>query len=125
MEKSEYDKYEKHDVILGADVIYDNDVTDAIIELLQHVLIKKSSRKNIQFLFSIEKRYIFTIDDLDTIAPSYEYFMAKLDDLFKNPNLEFSCTFDLSEYSVNDVKQYFCYERSSDLMIISINANIK
>ena len=34
-------------------------------------------------MFSIEKRYIFTIDDLDTIAPSYEFFVAKLDELIK------------------------------------------
>ena len=124
MDKSGYDKHnDKHDIIIGADIIYDNDITDALIEFTEHIL-HHDLVKNKLFLFSIEKRYIFTIDDLDTIAPSYEYFMAKLDDLIKIPTFQSKWTFDLSEYSVCDLKQYFCYERSKDLIIISINAKI-
>ena len=83
MDKSGYDKHnDKHDIIIGADIIYDNDITDALIEFTEHIL-HHDLVKNKLFFFSIEKRYIFTIDDLDTIAPSYEYFMAKLDDLIK------------------------------------------
>lgn len=125
MDKSEYDKHDdKHDIIIGADIIYDNDITDALIEFLEHIL-QQDLGKNKHFLFSIEKRYIFTVDDLDTIAPSYEYFMAKLDDLIKKSTFQSKWTFDLSEYYVNDVKQYFCYQRSNDLIIMSINAKIK
>ena len=123
--KSDYVKYEKHDFIIGADVIYDNDITDAIMDFLEHILNQKHGKNNLHFLFSIEKRYIFTVDDLDTIAPSYEYFIAKLDDLVKNSNFETHWTFELMEYSSSDVKQYFCYERSKDLFIISINAHAK
>ena len=121
MKKTDYNNHEKHDIIVGADVIYDNDVTDAIIEFLEHILNQKNG-KDLHFLFSIEKRYIFTVDDLDTIAPSYEFFMAKIDDLIKNNNLQSHWMFELSELSIDDVKQYFCYERSKDLFIISINA---
>ena len=125
MDKSEYDKHnDKHDIVIGADIIYDNDITDALIEFIEHIL-QQDSVKNKLFLFSIEKRYIFTIDDLDTIAPSYEYFMAKLDDLVKTPTFQSKWTFDLSEYSICDLTQYFCYERSKDLIIILINAKIK
>ena len=106
-------------------MIYDNDITDAMMDFLEHILNQKHGKNNLHFLFSIEKRYIFTVDDLDTIAPSYAYFIVKLDDLVKNSNFESHWTFELMEYSSSDVKQYFCYERSNDCCILSTNAHTK
>ena len=108
-----------YDIILGADVIYDNDITEAVINFMNFV-VKKAS-KDLQFLFSIDKRYIFTLDDLETVAPAYEFFVAKFADL------EFD--FDLEE--ISNVPQHFCYERSnsfqksSDLIILSLKSKIK
>lgn len=99
------------DVILGADVIYDNDLTDGICHFMDFMLKKKP---DISFYFSIDKRYIFTLSDLDTVAPSYEYFMSKLQDLQSNVSVK--------EIHVQDVKQYFCYEQSQDLCIVSIKS---
>ena len=55
-------------------------------------------------LFSVDKRYIFTIDDLDTVAPAYEYFMAKLTDL----DPEQCWNISIEELSTEKIHQTFC-----------------
>ena len=81
---------------------------------------KVTSNSKLEFVFSVDKRYIFTIDDLDAVAPAYEYFIAKLTDLSCNQWNIYN-----EELSVEDVKQYFCYERSQDLCIIRIKVTRK
>ncbi len=68
------------DVVIGADIIYDYPITDGIIDTLKK-LIRGNSTKSITILFSVEKRYIFTIKTLDTVAPAFDYFETKLEDL--------------------------------------------
>ncbi len=105
-----YAQFEDFDVILAADLIYDNDITDGVIQFLTHMLNRATARGPCQFLFAIDKRYIFTTEDLDTVAPSYEYFMAKV--------LDLPCH--IEEILEVDVKQSICYERSRDLCIVRI-----
>lgn len=103
------------DIVIGADIIYDNDITDGIVEFLK-TLFEQHPKSQRLCLLTIEKRYIFTLDDLDTVAPSFEYFMSKLDDL----QAELDQKLIIDEFSIVDVKQSFCYERSDDLTLISI-----
>lgn len=106
------------DICLGADIIYDNDLTDAVIEFISSSVTNLKIGGEVIFLFSVDKRYIFTIDQLETVAPSYEYFIAKLEELKSNvPKYIF---FEENEHEVSDVKQSFCYERSDDLCILSL-----
>ena len=108
------------DIVIGADVIYDNDVTDGVINFLQWIL-DDSTRGNLEFIFTIDKRYIFTIDDMETVAPSYEYFMSQLTDLDPAEAWNIKC----EEIPADQIHQTFCYERSPDLCLILINSTKK
>ncbi|NEU36442.1 hypothetical protein GN156_38000, partial [bacterium LRH843] len=57
------EKLKTVDIVIAADVIYDNEVTEGFVKALTRILQippKKSA------LIALEKRYVFTIDDLDT-----------------------------------------------------------
>ena len=101
------------DVVFGADIIYDNDITDGIIKFLE-ILLKSSHSDDKTLYFAIDKRYIFTLDVLDAIAPAYEYFMAKLDEFCVTKEIK------ILEYYPEEIDQAFCYERSKDLVLIAI-----
>ena len=75
----------------------------------------------LEFIFTIDKRYIFTIDDMETVAPSYEYFMSQLTDLDPAEAWNIKC----EEIPVDQIHQTFCYERSPDLCLILINSTKK
>lgn len=70
------DYINNYDVIIGADVIYDNDLTDGIITFIEKS-IRHSKGRKLRILFTVEKRYVFTIKDLDTVAPSFDYFLSR------------------------------------------------
>ena len=112
--------FEEIDIVIGADVIYDNDVTDGVINFLQMIL-HKTTKKSVEFIFTIDKRYIFTIDDMETVAPSYEYFIAKLTDL----DPEEAWNMNREEIPAEQIHQTFCYERSPDLCLILIKSTKK
>ena len=59
-------------------------------------------------------RYVFTIAELDTVAPAYDYFEEKLKGLCDKENgLSYS-------YESTEFPQYFCYEKSKEMIIIKI-----
>ena len=68
------------DIIIGADIIYDYTITDGIIDSVKKLICQNSS-KCVTILFSVEKRYIFTVETLDTVAPAFDYFETQLEDL--------------------------------------------
>ena len=108
------------DIVIGADVIYDNDVTDGVINFLQRLL-DDATKDTLEFILTIDKRYIFTIDDMETVAPSYEYFMSQLTDLDPAEAWNIKC----EEIPADQIHQTFCYERSPDLCLILINSTKK
>jgi len=65
------------EVIIGADIVYDDLLTEQITCLLE-AFFKRSSHRKVA-LFSLEKRYIFTLKDLDTVAPAFDLFIDKYD----------------------------------------------
>ena len=53
---------------------------------------------------------------METVAPSYEYFIAKLTDL----DPEEAWNMNREEIPAEQIHQTFCYERSPDLCLILI-----
>lgn len=113
-----FPKLPNFNVILGADVIYSKDITDGIFNVISKYSLDNSANKDSDFdkklYFAIDKRYIFTLDALETVAPAYEYFMSKIDELRAWKKLT------VSIYEESEIEQAFCYERSKDLVVVSV-----
>ncbi len=69
-----------------------------------------AEHKSTKFLVSLEKRYVFTVKDLDTVAPAYQWFFEKL----SKAAVKF-------EFLDTKFKQYFCYDRSKDMVLMLIS----
>ena len=120
------------ELILAADIIYDNSLTKGIVGTIYALILKqldrhhihsdKKSKKLLTCYFSVEKRYNFTIDNMEVAAPAYDYFIKCLDDLSAKTEtfgrrLKVSYTFIDTNF-----EQRFCYERCKDVVIIRIDA---
>merc|ERR1719239_1205759 len=95
------------DLIVAGDLVYDNDITDALLSFIQDAL---STQPSIQVLVALEKRFVFTLQELDVVAPAYDHLTAKLNQM-KNMRVE---------YLYTSFKQFFCYERSKDMVLMKI-----
>ncbi|KAK4297262.1 hypothetical protein Pmani_030305 [Petrolisthes manimaculis] len=106
-------------VILVADVIYHNQLTDAFFSTVLRLM---SDPPEKTMYVAMEKRYVFTLEDMDSVAPCYEYFLQKLDWL---------CCQNLSrvdwtvEQNSTNFKHYFTYERTKHLVLWKIKAKLK
>uniref|UniRef100_W8C3Z1 Methyltransferase-like protein 22 n=1 Tax=Ceratitis capitata TaxID=7213 RepID=W8C3Z1_CERCA len=98
------------DVVVAADVIYDDDLTNAFIRVIDVFFQRgKLSGKQKTVYIALEKRYVFTLSDLDTVAPMFEYFLKQT--IHKPWNFE---------YIETDFPQYFEYERCRHLVLLKI-----
>ncbi|XP_057828376.2 uncharacterized protein LOC131039601 isoform X2 [Cryptomeria japonica] len=68
---SDIKEAEKVSVLLAADVVYSDELTEAFFKVLQELMPLGS--KKVLFL-SLEKRYNFTMEDLDIVAHGHQYF---------------------------------------------------
>ncbi|XP_031622643.1 methyltransferase-like protein 22 isoform X2 [Contarinia nasturtii] len=103
-------------IIIAADVIYDNDITDYFVKTIERILDVNDLNKNKdkELYIALEKRYVFTLADLDTVAPCYEYFMHCIENqIRKTTHLKI-------EFVSIDFPQYFDYERSKDLILMKL-----
>ena len=57
---------------------------------------------------------MFTVADLDTVAPAHDHFLNKLDTM--DVTLEFLDT---------QFKQYFCYDRGDEMVLMKIKSKWK
>nr|XP_022918158.1 methyltransferase-like protein 22 [Onthophagus taurus]XP_022918159.1 methyltransferase-like protein 22 [Onthophagus taurus] len=96
-------------IILAADVIYDDMITQAFVATLQKLLLKCPQ---CVVYIALEKRYVFTVNDCDTCAPCYEYFLECLE---KVPKIN-------SELLPLDFGQYFEYDRVKELVLWKITS---
>lgn len=100
------------ETIIAGDIIYDNDVTEKFVKFLCHL--KAKVKKKVSVIVAMEKRYVFTVADLDTVAPAYDFFLEMLSTVKE----------DLSyEHIEANFPQYFCYERSTEMLLIKIETN--
>ncbi len=95
-------------VILGADIVYSDDLTDGLIRALGQL----AQMRRITCLLSVEKRYVFTLADLQTTAPAYDRLKEGLSRSLP--------TAEVTEYSSDQVEQRFCYEASPDLVLLEL-----
>ncbi|XP_059623003.1 methyltransferase-like protein 22 [Phlebotomus argentipes] len=100
------------DYVLAADVIYDDDITDAFIATLDHLL--SHSNYPMKVLIALEKRYVFTVTDLDTTAPCFEHFLKHFEEL------RYSRGWRMEYIPMRTIPQYFTYERVPQLILIQI-----
>lgn len=92
-------------------VVYDNSITEAFVRTVQKLLCEPSQRC---IYIALEKRYVFTIADCDTVAPCYEYFLECIEKL-NNVSME--------QVDLNFPK-YFQYERVKELVLWKISNTI-
>ncbi|KAF9617673.1 hypothetical protein IFM89_037907 [Coptis chinensis] len=82
---SEVEEAEKASLLFAADVIYSDDLTDALFNTLK-ILMAQGSTKVLYL--ALEKRYNFSLDDLDVIANGYSRFQSYLRDAEECRHLE-------------------------------------
>lgn len=92
-------------------MIYDDDITDAFIRTLTKLL--DSNTKRVIYI-ALEKRYVFTVADLESLAPCYEHFLASIDKIRWSKNWKF-------ESIPIDFSQYFQYERVKELVLLKLS----
>jgi len=104
-------------VIIVADVVYHNPLTDAFFAVVAKLLANPPDKT---LLVALEKRYVFTIEDMDTVAPCYEHFLRCLEALVIKgaPGVKVEA----KEIKEAEVPQYFHYERNKHLVIWQINS---
>ncbi|KAL9244647.1 hypothetical protein vseg_018405 [Gypsophila vaccaria] len=101
---SEVEEVGRASVLLAADVIYSDELTDAFFSILKKLMCQDSEKV---LYLALEKRYNFTVDDLDVVANGYSHFLSYLTD--KN-GFTGNCI-DLS-----DIPQYVReYDRGTDV----------
>ncbi|CAL8069641.1 unnamed protein product [Orchesella dallaii] len=119
------------DVILAADVVYHNDITTAFVHTLKKIVTSGTKSKDI--FIAMEKRYIFTMDDLDSVSPMYAHFMDELDRILqvypgcleKSVKGDNGSTFNTTiQFVPNDYPQYFTYERTPQLILLHLKSSV-
>lgn len=86
-----------------------------MVRTIDKLLTPNANSKKKTIYIALEKRYVFTIADLESLAPCYEYFLAAVEKLrhVKKWKLE----------SVPiDFPQYFEYERVKQLVLLRLSA---
>ncbi|KAJ0178163.1 hypothetical protein K1T71_005986 [Dendrolimus kikuchii] len=104
------------DIVIAADVIYDDDVTAAFISTVQKIM---NTRPPKTLYVVLEKRYVFTIEHMESIAPCYETFLSLLDKV-KTENVH--STWKVEQLPL-DFPKYFTYERVKELVLWKITSN--
>ncbi|GAB2228114.1 hypothetical protein Droror1_Dr00009944 [Drosera rotundifolia] len=74
---SEIEDVHRASVLLAADVIYSDDLTDAFFNTVEKLMSQGSQKV---LYLALEKRYNFTLDDLDIVANGYSHFRGYLRD---------------------------------------------
>ncbi|KAM3966176.1 methyltransferase-like protein 22 [Aphomia sociella] len=101
------------DIIIAADVIYDDDVTAAFVTTVQKIM-NTNPPKTLYIV--LEKRYVFTIEHMDSVAPCYETFLTLL---HKTDSAHSTWTV---EQLPLDFPKYFTYDRVKDLVLWKISS---
>ncbi|KAJ8713612.1 hypothetical protein PYW07_013982 [Mythimna separata] len=102
-------------IIIAADVIYDDDLTAAFVSTIQKILNTQPPKT---LYMVLEKRYVFTIEHMDSVAPCYETFLTLLDKV-KTENAH--STWNIQQLPL-DFPQYFTYDRVKDLVLWKISS---
>lgn len=88
-------------------VIYDDDLTIAYVNTLKRFFEDGVHRS---VYIALEKRVVFTLDDLSAAAPCYEYFLEKLETIRNVSGIKI-------EQLSTDFQQYFQYDKVKELVL--------
>ena len=119
--KKSVDNYESVDLVVGADLVYDFELTDGIVETLKMLIVQQKEVEKKTILFTLEKRYIFTVKNLDTVAPAFDYFVTQLEDLKSDLLLNWKLILNIEPVPLHQICQSFCYERTKDLTLLKLS----
>ncbi|GFZ04153.1 putative methyltransferase family protein [Actinidia rufa] len=75
--REEVEELQRAALIVAADVIYSDDLTDAFFNTLEKLMMQRPEK--VAYL-ALEKRYNFTFDDLNVVANGYSRFRSYLRD---------------------------------------------
>lgn len=96
------------DIILAADVIYDENITEGFVLTLAKLL--NAGNPKVVYI-ALEKRYVFTTADMDTVAPMFEEFLKCIEKQSLNWSIK---------YLKIDFPQYFKYDRIRHMTLMKI-----
>ncbi|XP_017882154.1 methyltransferase-like protein 22 isoform X2 [Ceratina calcarata] len=95
-------------VILAADVIYDETITTGFVQTLAKLL--NSETPKVVYI-ALEKRFVFTTADMETVAPMFEDFLRRIEREQLNWDVE---------YVKIDFPRYFNYNRVKHMILMKI-----
>lgn len=119
--ETEVEEFWKASFVVAADVIYSEDLTDALFNTL-HRMMSKYPQKVLYL--ALEKRYNFSIDDLEVVANGYSHFRSYLreEDSDDDPESGSSrSSFRGKRVDLGEIPQYVRhYERGNDVELWEI-----
>ncbi|KAG0212195.1 Methyltransferase-like protein 22 [Mortierella sp. GBA30] len=99
--------------IIAADVVYDDSLTDALVDCLEKLLCEpladdhpRRAAGRVAYL-TMEKRYNFSLEQLDVVAQAHDYFVKRM---------ERSKLIEAQRIDCTGLGRYCDYERSKDLV---------
>ncbi|XP_065339231.1 methyltransferase-like protein 22 [Cloeon dipterum] len=104
------DAVSRTNVVIAADVIYDDDLTEAFVSTLKRIMSQPPAKT---VIMALEKRYVFTLEDLDSVAPCFEHFLRCIG----KPDFPWKL-----ETESCDFPQYFKYDRTKELALWKISS---
>lgn len=89
-------------------------MTEAFVATLEKLLRPASNNEPKVIFIALEKRYVFTVANLESLAPCYEYFLECMEKIRYKHNWKF-------ESIPISFPQYFNYERVKDLVLLKLS----
>lgn len=99
------------DFIIAADVIYDDTITEAFVATIGQLF--EHSKPSMEMLVALEKRFVFTIADMDSVAPCFEHFLRVF-------NTALRSRLRIDFIPMTEFEQYFEYDRVKQLILMKI-----
>ncbi|KAF2323349.1 hypothetical protein GH714_034806 [Hevea brasiliensis] len=120
LDPTEVEEAQGASLLLAADVIYSDDLTDAFFSILERLMSLGS--KKVLYL-ALEKRYNFSLDDLDVVANGYARFLGYLREEEEYEDLEYGSSpcFVGKRVDLSLIPQYVReYDRGDDVELWQI-----
>ncbi|XP_060590733.1 uncharacterized protein LOC132745775 [Ruditapes philippinarum] len=119
--KDDIDRINNSDILIAADVIYDFDITDAFFNIVKQIMSHPPCKT---LYIGLEKRIVFTCEDLTFTSPGYNYFRLHLDDLCSGDDDDTEALFEVEQID-SSFPQFFQYNRIRQLELWKITATFK
>ncbi|XP_047157907.1 methyltransferase-like protein 22 [Vigna umbellata] len=116
----EIEEVQNASLVVAADVIYSDELTDAFFSTLERLMSRGSAKV---LYMALEKRYNFSLSDLDVVANGYSHFRSYLRDEDEIESFESVSTSNFvgKRIDISQVPQYIGeYDRGRDVEIWQI-----